>query len=409
MQVFSDPNGSVSWNKRVAIDRRTAGVNKPTRRSLSRLNEEGICDRNVDRSELRLRELSDVRGVKRGHMHDGVHASDRCPSNMRLTKIAYYRRPFARHPVNALNAPSMCRGRRCNSAAECTRASRDQDSAEAAGARTRELAGPHRPIMASYCSPVRQSPSLSPSAKAMGACLPIAGRVSASPQTEPRVWEPGRMDEALLDEPGSAHALLFDLGGVVIGFDFGRAFRLWALRAGCDPATLEERFSLDDAYERHERGEIPASAYFTALRQSLRIELSDEEFIEGWNDVYLGLVPGIDDLLSIARQRLPLFAFTNSNPTHKSTWERLYASDLEPFETIFVSSDLGYRKPEPEAFNLVTRNMRFDPSEVLFFDDSPDNVEGARSVGMQAVVVHSSADVRRALSQVGIEVELKGS
>ena len=66
----------------------------------------------------------------------------------------------------------------------------------------------------------------------------------------------------LLDEPGSVHALLFDLGGVVIAFDFGKAFQLWALRAGCDPSTLEERFTLDDAYERHERvrsGILPTS------------------------------------------------------------------------------------------------------------------------------------------------------
>jgi putative hydrolase of the HAD superfamily len=214
------------------------------------------------------------------------------------------------------------------------------------------------------------------------------------------------MDEALLEEPESVRSLLFDLGGVVIAFDFRRAFQLWASRAGCEPSTLEERFSLDEPYERHERGEIPASGYFAALRQSLAIELSDEEFIEGWNDVYLGLVPGIDDLLSSAREHLPLFAFTNSNPTHKTTWERLYANDLTPFRAIFVSSDLGCRKPDPEAFTLVARNMGFEPSEVLFFDDSPGNVEGARTAGMQAVMVHSIVDVRRALSQLGVEVDL---
>ena len=145
------------------------------------------------------------------------------------------------------------------------------------------------------------------------------------------------------------------------------------------------------------------------MRESLKIELSDQEFIDGWNDVYLGLVPGMGDLLSVARQHLPLFAFTNSNPTHKSTWERLYANDLKPFDAIFVSSDLGYRKPDPEAFRFVARNMGFEPREVLFFDDSPGNVEGARTAGMQAVMVHSIADARRALSQLGVEVELKGS
>ena len=123
------------------------------------------------------------------------------------------------------------------------------------------------------------------------------------------------------------------------------------------------------------------------------------------NDVYFGPVPGISDLLSIAKRHLPLFAFTNSNPTHKSAWERLYANELRPFQTVFVSSDLGVRKPDPEAFLLVARRMGFEPEAVLFFDDGPGNIEGARTAGMQGVVVGSISDVRRALSQIGLEVE----
>jgi putative hydrolase of the HAD superfamily len=86
------------------------------------------------------------------------------------------------------------------------------------------------------------------------------------------------MTESSIFDPEKVRALLFDLGGVVIDFDFGRAFRRWAARAECDPAQLEERFSLDEAYEQHERGEIEASDYFAALRQSLGINISDEDF-----------------------------------------------------------------------------------------------------------------------------------
>jgi putative hydrolase of the HAD superfamily len=217
--------------------------------------------------------------------------------------------------------------------------------------------------------------------------------------------KPGRMDEAFSYELRPVHALLFDLGGVVINFDFEGAFRLWASRAGCDPRLIAERFSIDDSYEQHERGEIPASSYFAALRQSLGIDLSDEDFVEGWNDVYLGLVPGMSEVLSVAQRHLPLFAFTNSNPTHKSVWEHLYATELRPFQTVFVSSDLGARKPDPEAFHLVARRMGFEPEEVLFFDDGPGNVEGARTAGMQGVLVGSIRDVHRALSRIGLEVE----
>lgn len=236
------------------------------------------------------------------------------------------------------------------------------------------------------------------------ACDAPAELDRADLRSDSRVCEPGGMGGTLSYDPGPVRALLFDLGGVVINLDFKGAFRFWASRAGSDPSLLAARFSIDDSYEQHERGEIPASSYFATLRATLDIDLSDDDFIEGWNDVFLGPVPGMSDVLSVARRHLPVFAFTNSNPAHKGVWEHLYADELRSFRTIFVSSDLGARKPEPEAFHLVAGHMGFEPGEVLFFDDGLENVEGARTAGMQSVLVDSIGDVRRALSRIGLEV-----
>jgi glucose-1-phosphatase len=219
------------------------------------------------------------------------------------------------------------------------------------------------------------------------------------------VCNPDGVDEERSDDLRAVRALLFDLGGVVIDFDFNGAFRRWASRAGCDPALIAERFSIDEAYRQHERGEIPASRYFAVLRESLGIDLDDEELVEGWNDVYLGLVAGISEVLSAAGMRWPLFAFTNSNATHKSVWDTLYASQLRSFRKVFVSSDLGVRKPDLEAFELVARLMGFEPDEILFFDDGVENVEGARAAGMHAVLVGSIDDVRDALGKSGLKLE----
>jgi putative hydrolase of the HAD superfamily len=212
------------------------------------------------------------------------------------------------------------------------------------------------------------------------------------------------MDDVIGNERRPVSALLFDLGGVVINFGFEGAFRSWAARAGCDPTLIAERFSMDEFYEQHERGEIPSSRYFATLRHSLEIDLSDRELAEGWNDVFLGPVSGMSDVLTIAQRHLPLFALTNSNPSHKSVWEALYENELRPFKTIFVSSDIGMRKPDPETFQLVAKLMGFEPGEILFFDDAPMNVAGARTAGMQGEVVRSISDVRRALSRIGLAV-----
>jgi glucose-1-phosphatase len=212
------------------------------------------------------------------------------------------------------------------------------------------------------------------------------------------------MDGSTLEDGLRIRTLLFDLGGVVIDFDFDRAFRFWAARASVEASELGLRFSLDEPYEQHERGQLHVSDYFASLRRSLNIDLSDDEFLEGWNDVYLGVMPGISAMLTIASEHFPLYAFTNSNSAHQSEWSVRFAKELSIFKDIFVSSELGLRKPDPQAFCEVANRTGFIVSEFLFFDDTPENIEGARTAGMKAVLVESSSDVSEALLQLGLDV-----
>src|SRR5512140_2635509 len=93
--------------------------------------------------------------------------------------------------------------------------------------------------------------------------------------------------------PGPADALLFDLGRVVLDIDFDRTLACWAGHAGCEPAQLAGRFGRDEIYHRHERGEISDAEFFAGLRNALRIGISDAQFLEGWNAIFAGEIPGI--------------------------------------------------------------------------------------------------------------------
>ncbi len=201
-----------------------------------------------------------------------------------------------------------------------------------------------------------------------------------------------------------AAVLLFDLGGVVIDIDFERAYSLWGAAASLSSNRIRSRFRFDIHYERHERGEVEASEYFESLRGSLGVELSDEQFLEGWNSIFVGQVAGIEQLLERAADELPIYAFTNSNVVHQREWSARFAPLLSCFSRVFVSSELGTRKPEAEAFRAVCEAIGVEPELVLFFDDSAENVAGAKAMGMQAVQVTSIADVRSSLHSIGLIV-----
>jgi HAD superfamily hydrolase (TIGR01509 family) len=192
-------------------------------------------------------------------------------------------------------------------------------------------------------------------------------------------------------------ALLFDLGGVVIDIDFDRVFTSWAGYANQSLKTIKSRFAIDSYYERHERGEIEAAEYFNSLRKSLGINITDNEFEEGWNSIYVGEIPGIAKLLSDVKEKCPIHSFTNSNKLHQLVWSKKFESILGLFQNVFVSSEMGKRKPEPDAFRFISAEIGLKPKNILFFDDSIENVEGAKSVGMKAAQVSTLLDIKEAL------------
>jgi FMN phosphatase YigB (HAD superfamily) len=202
--------------------------------------------------------------------------------------------------------------------------------------------------------------------------------------------------------PGAADALLFDLGRVVLDVDFNRTLRCWARHAGCEPAQLVERFARDELYRRHEKGEISDAAFFAGLRTSLRIELSDTQFLEGWNAIFAGVIPGIDQLLSRAGNRLPLYAFSNTNAPHVGYFSLKYANVLGHFREMFLSSSIGLRKPDAEAYDHVVKAIGVPAERIVFFDDLAENIGGARERGLMAVHVTSTVDVAKALDALGI-------
>jgi HAD superfamily hydrolase (TIGR01509 family) len=145
--------------------------------------------------------------------------------------------------------------------------------------------------------------------------------------------------------------------------------------------------------------EIPAPKYAAT---ACGIEISDAQFLDGWNAIFVGEMPGIAGLLGQASRQIPLYAFTNSNRAHERCWSQRFAAVLRHFRHIYVSSTIGLRKPKPEAFDHVIREIGVPAERLMFFDDAVENVDAARTRRMPAVHVKSIADVADALARLAL-------
>lgn len=97
---------------------------------------------------------------------------------------------------------------------------------------------------------------------------------------------------------------------------------------------------------------------------------------------------------------MPLYCFTNTNATHQLAWQAMFAETLEPFDKVYVSSEIGRRKPDVASFHWVADDMGFPPSEIMFLDDSAENIAGAAEAGLQTCHVTGEEVTTNLLQQL---------
>jgi epoxide hydrolase-like predicted phosphatase len=199
-------------------------------------------------------------------------------------------------------------------------------------------------------------------------------------------------------------ALIFDLGKVVFEVSFEMAYAYWGKLANMDSETVRKRFKFDEAYDLFSENKITSAQYAKHVSELIAIPLTEEEFENGWNRIYLDEFPGIGKTLEKLKENYRIVALTNTNATHAKVWPHRYADVLKHFEKIFSSHEMGVRKPAERAYTIVLDYLDLAPSEVIFLDDTVPNVIGAEAIGIKSITVKSSTQMISELRTAGIAI-----
>ncbi len=117
--------------------------------------------------------------------------------------------------------------------------------------------------------------------------------------------------------------------------------------------------------------------------------------------------PGMRPLLKELRERYIIAILSNNNELVNAGMEKRFGF-ASLFDEIIYSSQTGNVKPEPQIFMFLLRRFGISASRVVFVDDTPENVETARNLGIKGINFNCNKqgihELRAALSEAGLKV-----
>ena len=192
--------------------------------------------------------------------------------------------------------------------------------------------------------------------------------------------------------------VIFDIGGVLIDFDFPRLAQALSERTGQDPDRLLPLFGREAVHDV-ETGRTGPETFFRETMSPVLPGLTYDDWIDAWGDNYSVNEPGWS-LLEQARERgRTVSLLSNLSPYNQVAIDRKWPHFFRVPHHRFYSYDLGLHKPDPDIYRAASKRLGVDPSHCFFLDDLEENVASARETGMQALRFENARipEIREAL------------
>jgi putative hydrolase of the HAD superfamily len=191
-------------------------------------------------------------------------------------------------------------------------------------------------------------------------------------------------------------AVIFDLGRVIVPFDFARGYSRIAALTGRKQTEIPELIRPTGLVDRLESGAIEPREFVRQISEVLGLKCSYEEFCEIWSSIFLPATLIPEEMLATIAASRRLILLSNTNAIHFDMIRANYPH-LRHFHALVLSHEVGAMKPSPRIYEKAVAAAGCRPEECFFTDDVAEYVEGARRYGIDAVQFESVGQIEREL------------
>jgi len=176
--------------------------------------------------------------------------------------------------------------------------------------------------------------------------------------------------------------LLFDLAGVLL--DFRGIESILEISAGTISSAEFGRFwSRSPVADRLYRGQITPEQFAFEVVAEWALRVTPAEFLAEFRRWLVGPYQGAFELLAKLRRDHTIACLSNTNVLDCERF-RVELRLHERFHFCFFSNEMGLRKPDILCYQSVLKQLGTKTTDVIFFDDNVECVEGARAAGLTA-------------------------
>ena len=149
----------------------------------------------------------------------------------------------------------------------------------------------------------------------------------------------------------------------------------------------------NDLFDDLETGKISEANFYKEFNNRSGSNLPDDQIRNAWNAMLLDFREESLAFLGSLELKYKLFLLSNTNHIHKKAFDEIYylKERKKPFDDFFdkayYSSDIGLRKPNANIYEYVLQENKLDAGKTLFVDDSAQNLDAAKALGIQTILL----------------------
>ena len=183
--------------------------------------------------------------------------------------------------------------------------------------------------------------------------------------------------------------VVFDLGKVLVDFDYSIAGQRIAARSKKSAAEVQDFIDHSPLLFRYETGTVSRQQFYEEICQATGYSGNIDEFGRYFADIFTP----IDEMVALHQrlrdQKVPTFIFSNTNDLAIAHIRGNFPF-FSNFDDYVLSYEHGAMKPNARLYEVVERVTGRTGPTILYLDDRPENAEAGVARGWQ-VIQHESA------------------